>query len=122
MLDHHHLYEDVIEELHVKGKREICQFNEQECYHDFPISDQETLDSNPENSEIVCSKTSKIMGNISQPEWSRNLPKSLIGIYEGLQGQSLPTQTFLSLGTFPLWELVVQMHNREGAVIKQLKT
>jgi hypothetical protein len=112
MLDHH--YEDVIEEIHVKGKPETCLFNELECYHNLPISIDETPDCN-------CENTSKILGNVSQPEWFRNLPKSLIGIYEGLQRQSPPTQNFLSLGTFPLRELVVQMHNREGAVIKQLK-
>jgi len=121
MLDHY--YKDVIDEINVKSKPETCLFNESECYHNLglPISNDETPDSNCENRKIVCMNTNNILGNVSQPEWFRNLPKSLIGIYEGLQRQSPPTHSFLSLGTFPLRELVVQMHNREGAIIKQLK-
>lgn len=57
----------------------------------------------------------------SCPDWVKNLPRSLRGIYEDQKQRrenNLPSPP--SLGTSHLRDVVVQMHNREGAIIKYL--
>jgi hypothetical protein len=55
------------------------------------------------------------------PDWICNLPPSLQGLYESQKNLS-PKQSHsvFSSGTSPLRDVVVQMHNRVGAVIKFL--
>jgi hypothetical protein len=49
------------------------------------------------------------------------MPPTLLGLYEEQKKRRASDVVALPLGTFPLRELVVQMHSREGAIIKQLK-
>jgi hypothetical protein len=56
-----------------------------------------------------------------QPEWVKSMPPTLLGLYEVQKSRKISDDVTSPLGTSPLRELVVQMHNREGAVIKQLE-
>ena len=55
-----------------------------------------------------------------QPEWVINLPKSLREMYEDEKERKVKHEKLPCLVTSPLREVVVQMHKREGAVIKYL--
>ena len=56
-----------------------------------------------------------------QPEWVQNLPDTLKGMYEDQKKQRVKHQRILPcLATSPLREVVVQMHEREGAIVKYL--
>ena len=56
----------------------------------------------------------------TEPEWVMNLPKSLRGMYEDEKERKVKHENLPCLVTSPLREVVVQMHKREGAVIKYL--
>lgn len=55
------------------------------------------------------------------PDWVKNLPHSLRGIYEEQKRRrDRKEPSPLCSGTSHLRDIVVQMHNREGAIIKYL--
>ena len=66
------------------------------------------------------SSPSSTMIAATEPEWVMNLPKSLRGMYEDEKERKVKHEKLPCLVTSPLREVVVQMHKREGAVIKYL--
>lgn len=57
---------------------------------------------------------------VMQPEWVINLPDSLRGMFEDQKQRKIKREDVSCLITSPLREVVVQMHKREGAIIKYL--
>ena len=83
------------------------------------LSQEEALDCiKIDSTEIREEYTSKN----EHPAWVMNLPVSLRGMYEGQKDHWVQKKCLLpSLVTSPLREVVVQMHNREGAIVKYLE-
>ena len=65
------------------------------------------------------SKSSRRGGEM--PNWVKNIPGTLKGMYEDQKKLKVKQQQIPQcLGTSPLRDVVVQMHKREGAIIKYL--
>lgn len=91
------------------------------CSYVISSDEEGHTEASFDGKEIVIEVLEKFSRKESCSEWVKNLPRSLRGIYEEQKlrrENNLPSPP--SLGTSCLRDVVVQMHNREGAVIKYL--